>query len=198
MNTTTLTVLLSSSLILGACQCDCAKKTEPAPQAAAAPAGILAHDMNRLDGTPASLSTYGGQVILIVNTASKCGLTPQYAGLEALYRSRKDQGFVVLGFPANDFRGQEPLSNAEIATFCTGTYDVTFPMFEKIVVTGDDAHPLYKELTALPAPAGGAPSWNFTKYLVDRHGRVLQRFDPRTAPDDPALLAAIDQALAGS
>ncbi len=198
MKTPSLAVLLGSSLLLGACQCDCAKKTEAAPRSAATPEGILAYDMNRLDGAPASLASYAGQVVLIVNTASKCGLTPQYAGLEALYRSRKDRGFVVLGFPANDFRGQEPLSNAEIATFCSGTYDVTFPMFEKITVTGDQAHPLYKELAALPPPAGGAPSWNFTKYLVDRHGRVLQRFDPRTTPDDPALLAAIDQALAGS
>ena len=148
--------------------------------------------MNRIDGTPEPLEEYKGKVVLVVNVASRCGLTPQYEALERLYREKKDAGLVVLGFPANNFGGQEPGTNEEIVAFCTGRYDVTFPMFEKISVRGDDQHALYRTLSTV----GGEPSWNFTKYLVDRDGRVVERFDPRTTPDDPALVAEVDRLLA--
>lgn len=151
--------------------------------------------LKTISGAPASLSDYAGKVLLIVNVASKCGLTPQYEGLEALYRSHRDAGLVVLGFPANDFAGQEPGSAEEIMTFCTANFGVDFPMFEKMVVKGPDKHPLYAALLdAIPDPA--EIRWNFEKFLIGRDGAVVARFDPRTAPDDPALVAAIDKALA--
>jgi glutathione peroxidase len=173
----------------------------PAADASADPTSVLGYTMNRIDGTPEPLSAYAGKVVLIVNTASRCGLTPQYKGLEALYRAHKDEGLVILGFPANDFAGQEPGTNDEIAEFCTTRFDVTFPMFEKIAVTGDEAHPLYQRLAAVTAElqgekAGGPPSWNFTKYLIDRDGHIVRRFDPRTTPSDPALLDAVKALLA--
>lgn len=162
------------------------------------PRYVLKYTMNRIDGTPEPLSDYRGKVVLIVNTASKCGLTPQYDALERLYRDKQDDGFVVLGFPANQFMGQEPGSNADIAEFCSTRFDVTFPMYEKIVVKGEGTHPLYEQLAALPDGMGGEPEWNFQKFLVDRSGRVVARFSPRTAPDDPELLAAIEKALGGA
>ena len=133
---------------------------------------------------------------MIVNVASKCGLTPQYAALQKLYESKKDAGFVILGFPANDFMGQEPGTNKEIKEFCDAKYKVTFPMFEKIAVTGKETHPLYKMLAALPAPLGGEPKWNFTKFVLDRQGHVVARFEPKTTPDDPAVVKKIDELLA--
>ncbi len=157
---------------------------------------VLRYTMNRIDGTPEALGDYKGDVVLIVNTASECGLTGQYEGLEALYRQKKDEGFVVLGFPANQFMGQEPGSNEKIAEFCSTKYDISFPMFEKIVVKGEGVHPLYEQLAALPDGMGGEPEWNFQKFLVDRSGRVVARFSPRTKPDDAELVAAIDKALA--
>ncbi|HBS27991.1 MAG TPA: glutathione peroxidase [Phycisphaerales bacterium] len=159
-------------------------------------ASVLGHTVNLIDGTPRALSEYEGKVVLIVNVASQCGLTPQYEGLQKLYEGRREKGLVVLGFPANDFKGQEPGSNSEIAAFCSEKYGVSFPMFEKIAVLGDGRHPLFKQLSDLAPPAGGAPSWNFTKYLVDRKGNAVQRFDPRTSPEDPALVARIDALLA--
>ncbi len=165
-----------------------------APSLATGP-GILAHQMNLIDGQPNNLCDYKGKVVLIVNVASKCGLTPQYDALESLYKSKKDAGLVVLGFPANDFGSQEPGTNKEIAEFCTATYHVSFPMFEKIAVTGAGAHPLYKQLSALPAPLGGEPKWNFNKFLVDKNGNVIARFEPKVKPDDPALIAKIDELL---
>ena len=173
--------------------------TPPAPAPKADPADVLGFTMNRIDGTSEDLSIYRGKVVMIVNVASKCGLTKQYAGLQTLYESKKDQGLVILGFPANDFLGQEPGTNTQIKEFCEGTYKVTFPMFEKIVVTGKDAHPLYKKLAAQPAPIGGGegvPGWNFTKFIVDRSGRVVARFDSRVKPDDAALVKKIDELLA--
>lgn len=165
--------------------------------AGAAPAGrIFQGTLNRLDGSPQDLADYNGQVLLVVNVASKCGLTKQYEGLERLYARYKDRGFAVLGFPSNDFKNQEPGSNAEIAEFCRATYGVQFPMFEKIRVLGPDAHPIYQQLTSLPAPIGGPIEWNFQKYLVDRRGRVVEKFSPRTEPDDPALIAKIEALLA--
>ncbi len=167
---------------------------------AAADAGpdVLDHRMKRIDGTMQDLSDYRGQVVLIVNVASKCGLTPQYEGLERLYEQKKDQGFVVLGFPANQFAGQEPGTDAEIAEFCRATYAVKFPMFSKIVVKGEGIHPLYRELTSAPSPIGGDVAWNFQKYLVDRQGRVVARYAPRTRPEAPEIVERIDALLAGA
>ena len=150
--------------------------------------------VRKIDGTSSALREYAGQVLLVVNVASKCGLTPQYAGLEKLYAARRARGLQVLGFPANNFGAQEPGSNAEIAQFCSLSYGVTFPMFEKISVGGADRHPLYAELIAAqPDPAD--IRWNFEKFLIGRDGRVVARFEPKVAPDDPILLAAIDAEL---
>ena len=176
--------------------------------------------LTTITGTPASLADYSGSVILIVNVASKCGLTPQYTALEALYQKYKDRGLVVLGFPANDFAGQEPGTDAEIATFCSTEYPVTCPLFSKIPVTGPSNLPLYaaliaaapeqiphgpwrERLTAFAASKGFPPPnelpellWNFEKFLIARDGTVLARFAPDTPPDDPKIIAAIEQALA--
>ena len=151
--------------------------------------------MKRLDGPEQSLADYRGQVLLVVNTASKCGFTPQYEALEKLYEGRRERGFAVLGFPSNDFRQQEPGRDAEIARFCKANYGVSFPMFSKIAVRGDGEHPLYRWLTALPDPIGGPVKWNFQKYLVDRSGAVVARFDPAVPPDDAKLVVRIDSLL---
>ena len=147
-----------------------------------------------IDGETVDLEDYEGQVVLIVNTASQCGLTRQYAGLEKLYGKLKDKGFVILGFPCNQFGSQEPGTDAEIKEFCTSKFDVSFPMFSKIDVNGDDAAPLYQYLTSKNAkPAGkGNISWNFEKFLIDREGNLAYRFAPRTSPDDAELLKAIE------
>jgi len=136
---------------------------------------------------------YHGDVLLVVNTASKCGFTPQYEGLEALQQRYAKRGFAVLGFPSNDFKGQEPGDEAQIQEFCTLTYGVKFPMFQKVHVTGDQVTPLYRGLTAA---TGVAPGWNFHKYLIGRDGKVIAQFPSKVAPDDKQLLAAIDKALA--
>jgi len=136
---------------------------------------------------------YHGQVLLVVNTASKCGYTPQYEGLEALHKQYASKGFAVLGFPSNDFKGQEPGDEKQIQDFCTLTYGVKFPMFEKVHVVGAEATPLYQRLTAA---TGVAPGWNFHKYLVGRDGKVIAQFASKVIPDDPQLKAAIDKALA--
>jgi len=138
------------------------------------------------NGTPASLAAYAGKVLLIVNTASKCGFTPQYEGLEALHRDYADRGFEVLGFPCNQFGGQEPGNAAEIANFCTLTYDVTFPVFAKVDVNGGEADPLFERLKSdAPGVLGSkAIKWNFTKFLVDREGKVVDRYAPTTKPAD--------------
>ncbi len=139
-----------------------------------------------LDGKEQPLSAYQGKVVLVVNVASKCGLTPQYEGLEALYRQYKDQGLVILGFPCNQFAGQEPGTSEDIAQFCSLTYGVSFPVFERINVNGRWAHPLYKWLKAEAPGLMGleAIKWNFTKFLIGRDGKVLQRFAPQTEPAD--------------
>ena len=136
---------------------------------------------------------FGGKVLLVVNTASKCGFTPQYEGLEAMHQQYGERGFAVVGFPSNDFKGQEPGTEEEIREFCTLTYGVKFPMFEKVHVVGEDAAPIYRRLTAA---TGEAPGWNFHKYLVDRSGKVVASFGSRTTPDDPALLARLEELLA--
>ncbi len=160
---------------------------------AGAAGSVYDFTMETIDGRAQPLSVYKGQVLLIVNTASKCGFTKQYAGLEPLYEKYKDRGLVVLGFPANNFMGQEPGTNEEIQQFCTLKYNVTFPMFGKISVKGGDIHPLYAWLTAHP---NGAPvSWNFNKFLIGRDGNVIAHFGSRTAPESEELTAAIETAL---
>lgn len=173
--------------------------------------------LKTIKGADGSLADYAGQVLLVVNVASKCGLTPQYAGLETLYEKYKDDGFAVLGFPANDFGAQEPGTDAEITDFCTTNFGVAFPMFSKISVAGPDKHPLYRELTeALPTAPGGAAMrerlagygmtpnpepevlWNFEKFLIGRDGTPVERFAPDTKPDDDRLMGAIERELFAS
>ncbi|MGC8758439.1 MAG: glutathione peroxidase [Bryobacteraceae bacterium] len=160
--------------------------------AAFAASSIYEFTLKTIDGAPAPLSQYQGKVVLIVNVASRCGYTPQYAGLEKLYRKYKDRGFVILGVPANNFGGQEPGTEAEIREFCKRNYDVTFPMMSKVSVKGADMVPLYRYLTSA---TGGDVRWNFTKFLVGKDGRVIARFEPNVAPDSPELIAAIEKAL---
>lgn len=144
----------------------------------------------------ATLGKYKGKVLLIVNVASKCGYTKQYAGLEALYSKYKDKGLVVLGFPSNDFKGQEPGTEQEIVEFCTARYGVTFPLYAKVKVTGADKAPLYKYLTEGDHAGKSEVSWNFNKYLVDRSGKVVAHYESKVAPDDAALVAEIEKLLA--
>jgi glutathione peroxidase len=171
--------------------------------------------LKRIDGAAVSLADFRGKVLLVVNVASKCGLTPQYEGLEKLYQAKHAQGLEILGFPANDFRGQEPGSEEEIKTFCSTTYNVTFPLFSKITVVGQEQHPLYHELTAaVPAAIGEGPmrerlkgfgieanpppevQWNFEKFLIGRDGKVSARFAPDVDTANPQLIEAIDRELA--
>ena len=160
----------------------------PAAPTAACPA-LLDRTVPRLqDEKPQSLCQYAGRVVLVVNTASQCGFTPQYRGLEALYEKYREAGLVVLGFPSNDFAGQEPGSNAEIAAFCEDQFSVRFPMFMKTAVTGAKAHPLYADLARL---SGSTPKWNFHKYLVGRDGRTVKAYTSLTTPEDSALLRDI-------
>jgi len=175
--------------------------------------------LHTITGTPASLADFKGKVLLVVNVASKCGLTPQYEGLEKLYKQYKDQGLVITGFPANDFKSQEPGSNEEIQSFCSLNYGVDFPLFDKITVVGPEKHPLYAALIEAQPQAtnvsdvswreklkgyGIEPNpepellWNFEKFLVSRNGEVVQRFAPDTTPDAPELVAAIEAELAKS
>src|SRR5487761_1962585 len=154
-------------------------------------------EVKTLYGEDASLRDHEGEVLLVVNVASKCGLTPQYSGLEDLQHTYASQGFTVLGFPCNQFGGQEPGSAEEIATFCSATYGVTFPLYEKIDVNGAHRHPLYAELTAFADDDGtsGDIQWNFEKFLIGKDGTVLKRFRPRVTPEDPSVVAAIEAAL---
>ena len=176
--------------------------------------GLYDIAVTTIDGRPTTLRDHAGKVLLVVNVASKCGLTPQYAGLEALHERFEARGFAVLGFPANDFAGQEPGDEAHIREFCTSTYGIRFPMHAKIRVTGAEKHPLYAHLTMAAPDAAGREAmetslrsygmdpvakpevvWNFEKFLVDRHGRVTGRFAPTMAPDDSMLVAAIEAEL---
>jgi glutathione peroxidase len=149
-----------------------------------------------IDGNSTSLKTYQGKVLLIVNVASKCGFTPQYAALEAIYQKYKDRGLVVLGFPCNQFGHQEPGTDLEIKQFCTSKYDVTFPMFDKIEVNGANRHPLYVLLAGKDSPFSGNIGWNFTKFLIGRDGKILNRFNSPIKPDSPEVTQAIESALA--
>jgi len=171
--------------------------------------------IQKIDGTPAKLDDYRGEVLLVVNVASKCGLTKQYDALEHLYEAKRDQGLTVLGFPANNFKGQEPGTNEEIASFCSTNFNVQFPMFAKLSVKGPDQHPLYAALTAAQPKAEGGGAfrmtlglvgqgtakdedvlWNFEKFLISRSGEVVGRFAPNIAPEDPKIVSAIEAELA--
>jgi glutathione peroxidase len=165
----------------------------PGLAAAACPA-LLDQKVSTLQGKPDDLCRYEGKVVLVVNTASFCGFTPQYEGLEKLYQTYQGKGLVVLGFPSNDFGKQEPGSNAEVADFCERTYKVRFPMYEKTVVTGPEASALYKSLAA---KTGEAPKWNFHKYVLNRKGEPVGSFNSRVKPDDPKLVETVENALAG-
>ena len=158
---------------------------------------IYEHPIASLDGQPFDLDALQGKAVLVVNVASKCGLTPQYEGLERLQKTYGDKGFSVLGFPCNQFGGQEPGSADEIATFCSATYGVTFPMFEKVEVNGEGRHPVYEELTAFPDAEGeaGDIQWNFEKFLVSPTGEILQRFRPMVDPEAPEVIDAIEANL---
>ncbi len=162
------------------------------------PSSVLDFHAKDINGTDVALSKYQGKVLLIVNTASQCGLTPQYKGLEATYEKFKDQGFEVLGFPANEFGKQEPGTNEEIKEFCSTKYKVTFPMFSKIVVKGEGIHPLYDFLTSEKSNPkfAGKIGWNFAKFLVNRKGEVIARFDPQVKPESAEVTSAIEKALA--
>jgi len=153
--------------------------------------------MNSIEGQPMPLAKFQGKVMLIVNVASKCGFTPQYEGLEAVYEKYKDQGFVIVGFPANNFMAQEPGTNEEIKTFCSTKYNVKFPLYSKISVKGDDKAPLYQFLTDSSAnpKTGGEIKWNFTKFLVDRNGKVIARFESPVKPESAEVTTAIEKAL---
>jgi glutathione peroxidase len=174
-------------------QAQTAAAAVPAKAPASCPA-VLKHTFKRLqDESPQDLCQYAGKVVLVVNTASYCGFTPQYQGLEALYAKYAPRGLVVLGFPSNDFK-QESADAKKIADLCYNTYGVKFPMFASSVVTGADANPLYAELIKA---TGNQPKWNFNKYLIDRNGKVLDYFPSKVTPQDPALVSKIEQALGG-
>jgi glutathione peroxidase len=160
-------------------------------------ASVYDYTLNAIDGKPMPLAGFKGKVVLVVNVASRCGFTPQYTALEAVYEKYKDRGLVIVGFPANNFGSQEPGTDEEIQTFCRSKYMVTFPMFSKISVVGDDKAPLYKFLTDKSAnpSTGGEIKWNFTKFLVDRKGNVIQRFEPAITPDSTDVVSAIEKAL---
>lgn len=159
-------------------------------------AGLHDIPLKNIDGETTSLAPYKGKVMLIVNVASKCGLTPQYEALEALHRKHVDAGLVVLGFPCNQFGNQEPGSNAEIKEFCSLKFNVSFPMFDKLDVNGEHRHPLYVALAGKDSPFPGDIGWNFTKFIVGRDGRILHRFAPNVKPDAPEVVAALEAALA--
>ena len=165
---------------------------------AAAASSVLDFKMKDIDGKDVKLNQYKGKVLLVVNVASKCGYTPQYEALQAGYAKYKDQGFLILGFPANNFGGQEPGTATEIKEFCSSKYKVTFPLFAKISVKGDDQDPLYSFLTGKETNSefAGDIKWNFTKFLVDRSGKVVARFEPKVKPDDPEVTAAIEKYIA--
>lgn len=188
--------MVKVSRVLGA---DTVKEpTAPVADKSEAKPSPLDFKMKDIDGKEVNLADYKGKVVMLINVASNCGYTKQYKGLEALYEKYKDQGFVIVGFPANNFGGQEPGSDEEIKKFCTSKFSVTFPMMSKISVKGDDKAPLYKFLTESPTAGdfAGDIGWNFTKFLVDRNGQVFARFASKTTPEDAELTGAVEKALA--
>jgi glutathione peroxidase len=164
----------------------------PMTASAASCPALLDHKVKTLQGKPADLCEYSGKVVLVVNTASFCGYTPQYKGLEALYQKYRGQGLVVLGFPSNDFGQQEPGSNEQVADFCERTYSVKFPMFDKTTVKGEGVSPIYQ---GLAEAGGGPPKWNFHKYLIGRDGKLVEAFPSKVSPEDPKLVSAVEQAI---
>lgn len=182
--------LASLIVVLGCVAPSLASSSDPVPST------IYGFKMKNIDGKEVKLSKYRGKVLLVVNVASKCGNTPQYAALEQLYKDDRSKGLVVLGFPANNFGGQEPGSDAEIKEFCKATYQVNFPMFSKISVKGDDQDPLYKWLIANSDQPDEQIDWNFAKFVIGRDGRVFKRFKSRVKPDSPEVMDAINAALA--
>lgn len=198
-----LSLLMSAVVALTACNTNAAEqaakpkeKTTMSTATANTDAKSI-HDfsLKNIDEQEVKLDAYKGKVALLVNVASRCGYTPQYEGLQAIYSKYKEQGLVVLGFPANNFGSQEPGTNEEIKSFCSLTYNVTFPMFAKISVKGNDIHPLYQFLTSNEAGFGGEVKWNFGKFLVDRNGKVIARFESGDAPEGSKITQAIEQAL---
>jgi glutathione peroxidase len=201
---------LAATTVLAGCGANQEATTEPASPAASAPAAEPAQaapapasgqvtsffqlSARTIEGKEQAFTAYQGKVVLAVNTASQCGFTPQYAGLEDLWKKYKDKGLVVLGFPSNDFGGQEPGTDREVQSFCKMRYGVTFPLFSKSAVKGADASPIFRFLAA--GNGNGEPQWNFHKYLVDKHGAVITAFGSKVTPDDPSLVAAIEKALA--
>ncbi len=165
-------------------------------QLALADSGLYGVPLKDIDKKETSLKKFEGKVLLVVNVASQCGLTPQYKALEKLHRQYASKGFSVVGFPCNDFGSQEPGTNEEIKTFCSTKYDVSFPLFDKLHVKGSEQHPLYAKLTGKDSPFPGDIQWNFGKFLIGKHGEILKRFEPRTTPDDPEVARAIEAALA--
>ena len=189
------------AVALGAMAADEKKgeKEAKAGPVAAAPSGVLDFSVKDIDGKDTKLGEkYSGKVLLIVNTASKCGFTPQYADLEAVYKKYREQGLEVLAFPSNDFGGQEPGTNEEIKTFCSTKFDVTFPLYSKIPVKGDSKDPLYAFLTdtAKNPATGGDIKWNFTKFLVGRDGKIIARYESKVKPTDAEVSGAVEKALA--
>lgn len=169
----------------------------PTPSEPVNAASVYDFTLKDIDGNDVKLDKYKGSVVMLVNTASRCGYTPQYEGLQKIYDKYKDKGFVVLGFPANNFMGQEPGTEKEIKEFCTLKYKVSFPMFSKISVTGSDQHPLYGFLTNKKTNPeyGGDISWNFNKFVIDRDGKIVGRFGSKDKPEDPVVTALIEQSL---
>jgi glutathione peroxidase len=165
--------------------------------ASAMAGSIYDYTLNSIDGKPMPLSEFKGKAVMLVNVASRCGFTPQYTGLEALYEKYKSRDFVIVGIPANNFGGQEPGTNEEIKTFCKSKYSVTFPMMAKVSVAGADKTPLYQFLTAPETDSkfAGEIKWNFTKFLISKDGKIVNRFEPKVTPDDPQVSAAIEQEL---
>jgi len=188
------------SFLMGVCLVSLSSITPSATQAveAAKPASVLANTVKSMEGSPVELSKYDGKVLLVVNVASKCGYTPQYSGMQEVYAKYKEKGFEVLGFPCNQFGGQEPGSNKEIQEYCSSKYKVTFDMFDKIDVNGANASPFYKQLTAVDAKPKGAGNvkWNFEKFLINKKGEVVARFPSSAAPEGKEVTAAIEKALA--
>jgi glutathione peroxidase len=192
-----LILCLSVTVFLwGLCSCK-PNVPDKTPSPPAAQSTFHSFTLNDIDGRPVSLSAYEGKVVLVVNVASKCGYTRQYAGLQQLYDKYKDKGFFVLGFPANNFGGQEPGTEAEIKTFCSTTFNVTFPLFSKISVRGDDIHPLYRYLTDPEANGvfGGPITWNFNKFIIGKDGKTIARFDSKIDPFDAQLVSVVEKAF---
>jgi glutathione peroxidase len=183
---------MAAALVLAAGAAAMAEETEMAG------AHVYKHSMETIEGEEVALSAFEGKVLMLVNVASKCGLTPQYEALTELHDKYHEKGLVIIGVPANNFGAQEPGTNLEILEFCTANFGVEFPMMAKVSVKGDDISPLYKDLTSEETnePFAGEIAWNFTKFLVSRDGHVIGRFEPRTRPDDEAVIAAIEAALA--